>query len=151
MAAGLGARLFGLGCYVGEAIRIGLGGVWDADGQDPAGEINVMLRLSDGSVIWPVQRVIKRFRNGPEDSLVAYALFLGLDVQTCNGQAGPSSPPPAGSKRRGLFRRRFEAGCPSRGRPGETARRWTGHRPACGIVTCAVSWTRILCVFSARC
>ncbi|MFD8306727.1 hypothetical protein ACFV29_30935 [Streptomyces sp. NPDC059690] len=107
LASGLGARLFGLGCYVGETIRRGLGGVWDADDADPAGEINVTLRLSDQSVIWPVQRVIKRFHNGPEGSIVAYALFLGLDLQTCNPPPGPNSPAPAGPKRRrGLFRRR---------------------------------------------
>jgi hypothetical protein len=28
--------------------------------------MNIALHLPDGSIIWPVQRVIKRFRNGPE-------------------------------------------------------------------------------------
>jgi hypothetical protein len=61
-----------------------------------------MVRLSSGSVIRPVQRVIKRFQNGPEDSLVVYAVSLGLDVQ-------PHSQPPGDAKRRkGLFRRRGE-------------------------------------------
>ncbi|WP_409055545.1 hypothetical protein [Streptomyces sp. SYP-A7185] len=76
LAAGLGARLFGVGCYVGATIRLSLGGVWEADDSDPAGELNVRLRLASGSVSWPVQRV----QNGPEDSLTAYAVFLGLDV-----------------------------------------------------------------------
>lgn len=98
----LGARLFGLGCYVGETIRLCLGGVWDADDTDPAGEINVSVRLGSGSVIWPVQRVIKRFQNGPEDSLVVYAISLGLDLP-------PHAQPPARAKRRmSLFRRRGE-------------------------------------------
>ncbi|WP_408053107.1 hypothetical protein [Streptomyces sp. HO565] len=69
-----------MGCYVGETIQLSLGGVWEADDADPAGELNVRLRLASGSVIWPVQRVVKRFQNGPEDSLTAYGIFLGLDV-----------------------------------------------------------------------
>ncbi|MEU3664704.1 hypothetical protein AB0E77_33995 [Streptomyces sp. NPDC032940] len=80
LAADLGARLFGVGCYVGETIRLSVGGVWEADDADPAGELSVRLRLVSGSVIWPVQRVVKRFQNGPEDSLTAYGVFLGLDV-----------------------------------------------------------------------
>jgi hypothetical protein len=34
--------------------------------------------VPDGSTIWPVQRVIKRFRNGPEDSIAFYGTALGL-------------------------------------------------------------------------
>lgn len=80
LAADLGARLFGVGCYVGETIRLSLGALWETDDAEPAGELNVGLRLAGGSVIWPVQRVVKRFQNGPADSLTAYAVFLGLDT-----------------------------------------------------------------------
>ena len=45
-------------------------------GQEPDAEINLALQLPDGSVIWPVQRVMKRYRFGPEDSLVAYAASI---------------------------------------------------------------------------
>ncbi|MCX4581004.1 hypothetical protein OHB41_49525 [Streptomyces sp. NBC_01571] len=48
LAAGLGARLFGVGCYVGETIRLSLGGAWEADDADPAGELDVRLRLASG-------------------------------------------------------------------------------------------------------
>ncbi|WP_409235691.1 hypothetical protein [Streptomyces sp. PA5.6] len=101
LATDLGPRLFGVGCYVGETIRLGLGGVWEADDADPESELNVRLRLPDGSVIWPVQRVAKRFQNGPEDSVVAYAVFLGLDVPT-------HAEPHAGTTKRGwgFLRRR---------------------------------------------
>jgi hypothetical protein len=58
-------RIFALGAYVGEAFRRRLGGDWMADDDDPAGEVNVILRLPDGTVIWPVQRVLKRPTNGP--------------------------------------------------------------------------------------
>jgi hypothetical protein len=77
LATDLGARLFALGCYVGETVRIALGGRWEADDDDPRGEINIRLRLPDGSVVWPVQRLVKRFANGPEDSIVGYWTALG--------------------------------------------------------------------------
>lgn len=76
----LGARLFSLGAYVGEVVRRNLGGEWQTDDADPRGEINVTLKLPDGTLIWPVQRVMKRFKNGPEDGIAAYGLGLGLAV-----------------------------------------------------------------------
>ena len=77
LATDLGARLFALGCYVGETVRLAKGGSWEAD-DDPRGEIDIRLRLPDGSVVWPVQRLMKRFANGPEDSVVGYAAALGV-------------------------------------------------------------------------
>ncbi|WP_252541710.1 hypothetical protein [Streptomyces sp. RO-S4] len=100
LAAGLGARLFGVGCYVGETVRLSLGGVWEADDTDAAGELNVRVRLAGGAVVWPVRRVVKRFQNGPEDSVTAYAVLLGVDVPVF------SEPQADRHKRRGLFRRR---------------------------------------------
>jgi hypothetical protein len=78
LAEDTGRRLFALGAYVGEAIRQRLGGDWMADDDDPAGEVNVMLRLPDGTVIWPVQRAFKRLINGPEDGIVVYGAAFGL-------------------------------------------------------------------------
>lgn len=69
-----GQRLFGLGAYVGETIRRKSGGRWRGDDSDPAAEINVALILSNGSTLWPIQRVIKRLRNGPEDGIYAYGI-----------------------------------------------------------------------------
>jgi len=48
------------------------------DNQDPQGEVNVELHLPDGSIIWPVQRVVKRFFKGPEENVAHYARNLGL-------------------------------------------------------------------------
>lgn len=76
----LGARLFALGAYVGEVVRRSVGGEWQTDDSDPRGEINVALKLPDGSLIWPVQRVMKRLRNGPEDGIAAYGALLGVAV-----------------------------------------------------------------------
>jgi hypothetical protein len=82
----LGTRLFSLGAYVGDVVRREVGGEWRVDDDDPHAEVNVQLRLPDGSVVWPVQRVMKRLTNGAEDGIAAYASVLGVPV-------GP--PPPA--------------------------------------------------------
>jgi hypothetical protein len=78
LATDLGPRLFALGAYVGETIRVNLGGSWATSDDDPNAEVNIALHLPDGSIIWPVQRVIKRFHNGPEDSIAFYGTALGL-------------------------------------------------------------------------
>jgi hypothetical protein len=76
----LGSRLFALGAYTGEVIRRASGAEWHTDDQDPQGEINVELVLPDGAIIWPVQRVMKRYQNGAEDGLAAYAAALRVAV-----------------------------------------------------------------------
>jgi hypothetical protein len=80
LAEDLGARLFALGAYTGEVIRRSVGGEWSGDDDDPEAEINVELHLADGSVVWPVQRVLKRYAQGPEDAVAPYASALGIDV-----------------------------------------------------------------------
>lgn len=94
LANELGSRLFALGAYVGEVVRRNVGGIWHADDQDPHGEINVELALPDGSKIWPVQRVMKRYKNGAEDGIAPYGAALGLQV----GQP-PEPPQPPGKRR----------------------------------------------------
>jgi hypothetical protein len=71
-----GQRIFALGAYVGEVVLRKCGGTWRADDSDPEGEINIEVVLPSGTVLWPVQRVMKRFRNGPEDGIYAYAWML---------------------------------------------------------------------------
>ena len=68
----LGARLFAIGAYVGEVIRRQNGGEWQGDDNDPQAEINIAVRLKTGVVLWPVQRVMKRFKNGAEDGIWIY-------------------------------------------------------------------------------
>src|SRR5450755_2238569 len=80
--------------YTGEVLRRNLGGQWQTNDADPEGELNVALTLPVGDVVFPVQRVMKRFKNGTEDSVAAYGAALGLVV-------GPD-PKPA---RRRLFGR----------------------------------------------
>jgi hypothetical protein len=46
---------------------------------DPDDEINLSLRRRD-EVIWPVQRVMKRYRNGAEDGIAAYVAAITGDT-----------------------------------------------------------------------
>jgi hypothetical protein len=68
----LGARLFAIGAYVGEVIRRQNGGEWQGEDNDPQAEINIAVRLKTGVILWPVQRVMKRFKNGAEDGIWIY-------------------------------------------------------------------------------
>jgi len=88
LAQDLGGRLFGLGAYTGEVIRRASGARWRTDDQDPHGEVNVELVLPDGTIIWPVQRMMKRFQNGAEDGLAAYGVALGIAVGAEPGAPG---------------------------------------------------------------
>lgn len=91
----LGQRLFGIGSYIGEVVRRSIGGEWVGDDSDPKAEINVELHLPDGTRCWPVQRAIKRFKNGQDDGIAAWGSGAGLEV-------GPRAEIP-----KGLFRRLF--------------------------------------------
>jgi hypothetical protein len=74
----LGSRLFAIGSYIGEVVRQNCGGEWVGDNSDPRAEINVELRLPDGTKCWPIQRAMKRFKNGSEDGITAWANALGV-------------------------------------------------------------------------
>ncbi|MFY9627500.1 MAG: hypothetical protein WAK03_05015 [Methylocystis sp.] len=70
----LGARLFAIGGYIGEVIRRQNGGEWQGDDNAPDAEINIAVRLKTGVILWPVQRAIKRFKNGAEDGIWIYGV-----------------------------------------------------------------------------
>ena len=72
----LGARLFALGAYVGEVIRRRSGGRWMLDGKNPTSEVDIQLVLVDGNTIWPIQRVMKRFKKGSEDGLFVFGVSV---------------------------------------------------------------------------
>ena len=38
------------------------GGEWICDDKDPMGEVNASIRLLDGTIIWPIQRAVKRYQ-----------------------------------------------------------------------------------------
>lgn len=79
ISRGRGKILFSLGCYVGETVIRIYGGKWYADDNDPQGEINASVKLDNGTVIFPMQRVIKRYQNGSEDGIYAYVYVLSPD------------------------------------------------------------------------
>jgi hypothetical protein len=74
LSSDVGARLFALGGYVGEVIRRASGGDWKGNDKDPEAEINIALVLKAGAILWPVQRVMKRFKNGSEDGIYVYGV-----------------------------------------------------------------------------
>jgi hypothetical protein len=74
LAQDTGARLFALGSYVGSIIRQQGKGEWIASDGDARAEINIAVRLPSGTMLWPVQRVMKRLQNGPEDNIYHYGL-----------------------------------------------------------------------------
>jgi len=68
----LGQRLFAIGSYVGEVLIRTYGGQWQADDSDSEGELNISVMFPTGAIVWPVQRVMKRFQNGQEDGIYVY-------------------------------------------------------------------------------
>ena len=87
MATDTDARMFAMGCYIGEVIRRVKGGEWQGSDADPNVKVNLELRLPDGSICWPTQRAMRRLKNGASDSVVAYAQELGAIAQ--GGGEGP--------------------------------------------------------------
>lgn len=82
ISRGRGKILFSLGCYVGETVIRLYGGKWYTDDNEPQGEINASVKLDNGTVIFPMQRVIKRYQNGSEDGIYAYVYVLSPDKTT---------------------------------------------------------------------
>ncbi|MDE7251737.1 MAG: hypothetical protein K2O32_02165 [Acetatifactor sp.] len=82
-----GYILFSLGAYVGETVIKLYGGEWITDDNDPQGEINIAVKLADGTIIWPALRCIKRYQLGSEEGIYAYVWVLGE-------RSGADSPSP---------------------------------------------------------
>jgi hypothetical protein len=75
-----GLILFSIGSYVGETLVKNIpGSVWVTDDNDPEGEINASVNFPDGGQVWPMQKVIKRFRNGEVDGIYAYGVLVAKD------------------------------------------------------------------------
>ena len=76
----LGAIVFSLGSYVGQTIIKNVpGAVWQTDDNDPEGEITASVKLPDGTIIFPMQRIMKRFQNGAEDAVYVYGHHITKD------------------------------------------------------------------------
>jgi hypothetical protein len=74
---GFGSILFAIGAYIGETIIQNTKGTqWITNDNDIDGEINISLKLSNGTIIWPVQKVMKRFQNGDQDAIYPYVKII---------------------------------------------------------------------------
>ncbi len=71
-----GQRLFAIGSLVGEVVIKEFGGEWIVDDNDKMGEVNIAVKLSNGTVFWPVQRLIKRCKEGPENGIYDYMVAV---------------------------------------------------------------------------
>lgn len=77
----LGAIIFSIGAYVGQTIVKTIpSAAWETDDNDPQGEITAAVKLPDGTIMWPMQKVMKRFKNGSEDSIYAYGHHITKDL-----------------------------------------------------------------------
>ncbi|MGN6440174.1 MAG: hypothetical protein ACTHMM_26840 [Agriterribacter sp.] len=80
LANNLGATIFSIGAYIGETITKNVkGAIWDTDDNDAEGEINASVKMPDGTIIFPMQRVMKRFKNGAEDAVYVYGHQITKD------------------------------------------------------------------------
>lgn len=80
LAHNLGAVVFSIAAYVAVTIiRLEPGAELVTDDDDPEGELTFSVRLPGGGVIWPCERVLKRLKNGIEDSVYYYGYVVLKD------------------------------------------------------------------------
>ncbi|GIL38401.1 hypothetical protein [Roseiterribacter gracilis] len=71
------ALLWALGAYLGEVLRNARGGSWSVGAFDDLDQFwGTSLTYADGLQVWPMQRLIKRFLNGPDDAIYAYGVAM---------------------------------------------------------------------------
>jgi hypothetical protein len=71
------ALLWALGAYLGEVLRNARGGAWTVGALDDLDAFwGTYLVYADGLQVWPMQRMIKRFLNGADDSIYAYGVTM---------------------------------------------------------------------------
>lgn len=76
-----GQILFSLGAYIGQTLIKLYGGEWITDDGDIKGEMHIAVKLSNGSIIWPVLKCMKRYTEGKEDSIYAYIYALTQEIE----------------------------------------------------------------------
>jgi len=80
LSQNLGAIIFSIGSYIGETIIKNIPGtIWRIDDNDPQGEITASVKLPDGTIIWPMQKVMKRFQNGSKDAIYVYGHHVAMN------------------------------------------------------------------------
>ena len=71
-----GRILFAMGAYVGKTVIKLYGGEWITNDRDPEGELNITVRLPDGTQMMPVYKCMKRCKLGMEESLYSYVSVI---------------------------------------------------------------------------
>jgi len=71
----MGQRLFAIGSFIGEVIIKEYGGEWITNDNDKQGEINITVKLPNGSILMPVIRVMKRCKEGLENDIYNYVVI----------------------------------------------------------------------------
>ena len=80
LSKNLGGIIFSIGAYVGNTIIKNLpGSGWETDDDAADGEITAVVKLPDNIIICPMQRIMKRFKNGIEDSIYVYGYQITKD------------------------------------------------------------------------
>jgi hypothetical protein len=80
LAKDLGKRLFGIGSYIGEVVRLNKGGLWIVYEPDTRGDVCIELCLPNGQRCWPIQYAIQRIKYGVENNVVRWGKDLGLQI-----------------------------------------------------------------------
>jgi len=72
-----GGKIFSIGSYIGETlIQNVTDSKWITNDEDPDGEVNIEVKLANGTRCWPVQRLMKRIKNGLEDGIYPYGVSI---------------------------------------------------------------------------
>lgn len=80
LSKNFGAIIFSIGSYVGETIIKNIpGSDWQTNEQNPEDEFNVSIQLPNGTTIYPIQRIMKRFQNGTDDAIYVYGYHICKD------------------------------------------------------------------------
>ncbi|MBI3553055.1 MAG: tetratricopeptide repeat protein [Elusimicrobia bacterium] len=69
------------GSYFGEVVKRQLGGVWEEDPQHPANPFWTKFCLPNGTQMFPITKVLKRFKNGAEDAMMPLLFTLSVQIK----------------------------------------------------------------------
>lgn len=79
LSQNVGNILFGIGVYVGETIIKNVGGAWDSE--DCQDETILSLKLDEHTVIYPIQRVMSRYKKGNEYSIYDFVMIMKSNME----------------------------------------------------------------------
>jgi hypothetical protein len=73
LSQNLETTTFSIGSYIGETVLKSVQrAAWKINDNDPQAKMTASVKLPDGTVFWPMRKVMRRFQNGSGDSFYAY-------------------------------------------------------------------------------